>query len=315
MPSIPTLPQVSSADRHKEVSFVLWMTFLLNLAVCAGKLVVGTLANSLSMVADGIHSLLDASSNIVGLVSVHFASKPADADHPYGHQKFEVVAALGIALMMGVTCVEILRTALGRFQDPSHGLDPTPLAFGVMVATMAVNVWVSWYEGKKGRELNSPVLSADSAHTNSDILASLSVLAALLGAKLGLGWVDLAATVLVVGIIAKAAWEIVNQSLQVLADRIMLDPGKVARIVKAIPGVISCHKVRSRGMPGNIFVDLHVQVSPKLPTLKSHALTHQVMARVKEAIPGISEVFVHTEPAKPEDYGKKKAKRKGFRNG
>jgi len=300
---------LGTLSRYRAVTHVLLVTFLLNLVVAAGKLLVGTVVNSLSMVADGIHSLVDASSNIVGFVSVLFASKPADEDHPYGHQKFEVVASLGIALMMGITCVEILRTAFGRLKDPSSVPDPTLLAFGVMGATMAVNAWVSWYEGKKGRELNSPVLSADSAHTNSDILASFSVLAALAGAKMGWGFLDLVAAVIVVVIIAKAAWEIVNQSLQVLSDRIMLDPGKVARIVKAIPGVVSCHKVRSRGMPGNIFVDLHIQVSPKLPTLKSHALTHKVMAMVKEAIPGISEVFVHTEPAKPEDYRKKKVKR------
>jgi cation diffusion facilitator family transporter len=289
-------------DRHREVTFVLLVTFLLNLVVATGKLVVGTVVHSLSMVADGIHSLVDASSNIVGFVSVHFASKPADEDHPYGHQKIEVVASLGIALMMGVTCVEILRTALGRFQDPSAIPEPTLLAFGVMGATMAVNAWVSWYERKKGRELNSPVLTADSAHTNSDILASFTVLAALAGAKMGWGFLDLVAAAFVVFIIARAAWEIVNHSLQVLSDRIMLDPARVAGVVRKVPGVISCHKVRSRGMPGSVFVDLHIQVSPKLTTLKSHALTHQVMARVKEAIPEISEVFVHTEPAKPEDY-------------
>jgi len=301
-------------SRHREITRVLWVTFVLNLLVAVGKLLVGAVVGSLSMVADGIHSLLDASSNIVGLVSVHFASKPADEDHPYGHQKFEVVAAFGIALMMGVTCVEILRTVYDRLTEQAVLPNPTSLAFGVMAATMMVNAWVSWYEGKKGKQLGSPVLSADSAHTHSDILASLSVLAALIGAKLGLGFLDLAATVLVVVIIARAAWGIVDQSLQVLSDRIMLAPSRVMAVVRKVPGVISCHKVRSRGMPGSIFVDLHIQVSPKLTTLRSHALTHMVMARVKKAIPGVEEVFVHTEPAKPEDYGRKAQKRGSSRS-
>lgn len=296
------VPSAHGPLRHRKVLEVLGLTFFLNVFVCAGKLGVGMMANSLSMVADGVHSLLDASSNVVGFVSVFFGSKPADRDHPYGHQKFEVVAALAIALMMGVTCIEILERVVRRLHQEPATPDPSLLAFAVMLGTMAVNMWVSWYEGKRGGELESAVLSADSAHTGSDVLASASVLAALIAAKLGFGWVDLAASVLVVVVIVRAAWGIVIQSLGVLSDKIMLDPVKVARIVKAVPGVVSCHKVRSRGMPGNIFVDLHVQVSPKLTTLKSHALTHKVMATVKEAIPGVMEVFVHTEPAKPEDY-------------
>lgn len=168
----PKNKSLTGLPRQKEINRVLFITFLLNLLVSAGKLLVGVFIHSLSMVADGIHSLVDASSNIVGFISVYFASKPADEDHPYGHQKFEVVAALGIALLMGVTCVEILRTAYGRFLHAQALVDPTPAAFGVMLVTMGINSWVSWYESKKGMELHSAVLSADSAHTRSDILAS-----------------------------------------------------------------------------------------------------------------------------------------------
>jgi len=299
----------SAIGGHRKVIFVLVLTFFLNVLVCVGKLVVGLAVNSLSMVADGIHSLFDSLSNVVGFVSILVAAQPADEDHPYGHRKFEVMASLGIAVLMGVTCVEILESAYRRFSEAQTLPQPNLLAFGVMIGTMAVNTWVSWYERKKGRELQSPILVADSAHTGSDILASAVVLVALAGTKLGITWVDLAASVLVVGIVARTAREIVNNSLDVLSDRIVLDPVKVTRVVEKVSGIISCHKVRSRGMPGNIFVDLHIQVSPRLTTLKSHALTHKVMATVKESIPGVAEVFVHTEPAKPEDYrraGKKK---------
>jgi cation diffusion facilitator family transporter len=298
-----------SQSASREVLRVLALTFFLNLLICLAKLIVGGLAASLSMVADGFHSLLDASSNVVGFISVLISSKPADEDHPYGHQKFEVVAALGISLLMGVTCVEILESAFHRLGQES--LDPHPgvLAFGVMVGSLCLNAFLSWYEGKKGKELKSTFLTVDSAHTGSDTLSSASVLAALVGARWGFAWMDLAASVLVVLIVAKAAYGILAQALQVLSDRIMVEPEKVARIVQKVPGIISCHKVRSRGMPGSIFIDLHIQVSPRLTTVKSHALTHKVMATVKEAIPGVGEVFVHTEPAKKEDYSKRPVKK------
>lgn len=291
-----------ATQQAQRVARVLLLTLFLNLLVAGAKLAVGLAVGALSMVADAVHSFLDSASNVAGLVGVTLASQPPDAEHPYGHRKFEIFAAMAISVLMGATCVEILERAWGSLQDPDHGPNPTPLAFAVMVATMAVNAGVSWYEGHKGRELQSRVLAADSAHTRSDVLASATVLAALAAAEAGWVWVDLAASVLVVGIILRVAYDIVQQSLDVLADHIMLDPGRVASAALGVRGVVSCHKVRSRGMPGHVFVDLHVQVPPTYSVNQSHAVTHAVMAEVKRRIEGVEEVYVHTEPATPEDY-------------
>jgi cation diffusion facilitator family transporter len=231
-------------------------------------------------------------------MSVWIASKPPDKDHPYGHQKFEVLGAMGTAVFMGVACMEILSDALRNLRTPGALPHPNVLSFLVMGLTMGINGWTSWYESRKGRKLQSPLLKADSAHNASDLLSSASVLGALAGAVIGWGWVDLAAALLVVAVVGKAAWDIVNQAQQALADHIMVDPTRVARVVKSVPGILSCSKVRSRGMPGNVFVDLHIQVSPRLTNLKAHRLTHRVMETVKEAVPGVREVFVHTEPSR-----------------
>jgi cation diffusion facilitator family transporter len=284
------------SNAMQEVRNILWLVLGLNLAVCVGKLLVGWSVNSLSMVADGFHSLTDVLANGVGLASVWIASKPADKDHPYGHQKFEVLAALGTAVLMGVACVEILADALRHMGNPGNIPRPSPLSFIVMILTMGISGWISWFESRRGRSLQSPLLVADSAHKASDLLSSGAVLAALGGAELGWGWADLAAAVLVVAVVGKAAWGIVNEAQQVLADHIMVDPARVAHAVKSVPGVLSCHKVRSRGMPGNVFVDLHLEVSPRLTTIKAHTLTHRAMKAVKRAVPGVKEVFIHTEP-------------------
>lgn len=296
-PSSATQPSAP----YGKVMRVLGITLALNLLISFGKLIVGMAVHSLSMIADGIHSLLDAAANVVGLVSVSAASMPADEDHPYGHQKFEVVASLVIAIFMGVACVEILEKAVGRFFSNTEALVPNTLSFAVMLGAMAISAWVSWFESKKGKELSSSILAADSAHTGTDTLSAGAVLAALVGARLGFAWVDWLASFLVVVIVARAAWSIVNKSLNVLADRAVLNPAQIASAARSVPGILGCNKVRSHGMLGHIHVDMHIQVDPALSIPQSHALTHQVIAVVKKAIPGVEEVFVHTEPAKPED--------------
>jgi cation diffusion facilitator family transporter len=282
----------------REVGNVLILVMVLNLMLCLGKLIVGGSVHSVSMVADGFHSLMDALANGLAFGSVWIAAQPPDKEHPYGHQKFEIFAALGIAVLMGVACVEILTSAISHVGNPGALPHPNTLSFIVMILTMGVNGWCSWYEGRSGRRLQSPILAADSVHTGSDLLSSAAVLAALGGAELGWGWVDFAASLMVVVIVGKATWDILNEAQQVLADHIMLDPAEVVGVVQSVPGVISCRKVRSRGMPGNVFVDLHIQVAPRLTMLKAHALTHQVMEKVRKMVPGVKEVFVHTEPGK-----------------
>lgn len=303
--NLPTAP-TQADSRYREVSRVLGITLVSNLLVSFGKIAVGIAVNSLSMVADGVHSLLDAAANVVGLVSVSIASKPADEDHPYGHQKFEVVASLIIAIMMGVACVEILERVVGRFLFKAAAPDPNILSFVVMGCAMAISAWVSWFEGKKSKELGSTILSVDSAHTSTDTLSAGAVFAALAGARFGFAWVDYLASLIVVVIVALAALHIIRKSMGVLSDQVMLDPNQIAAVVRGVPGIRACHKVRSHGMPGHIHVDLHIQVSPAMTISESHALTHRVIAVVKETLLGVQEVFVHTEPVKPEDLKQNK---------
>ncbi len=270
------------------------IVFFINAILCVGKLVTGFVVNSFAMVADGFHSLFDVAANVVCLLSLIIASKPPDADHPCGHRKFEVLAALGIAVIMGVTCLEILESAFHKLQHVVITPSPNASSYFVMIFTMTANSWCAWYEGKKAKVYQSSILEADSSLTFSDILLSASVMVSLICAHFGFGWVNLLASGFVALVVGWAAWKIVEKAVWVLSDRAILDPGIVASMVRSITGIISCNKIRSRGMQGNIFIDLHVQVSPKLTTLKSHALTHQGMTTVKDAIDGVKEVYVHT---------------------
>src|SRR5436190_14596674 len=162
------------SDVQAGVRRVLWITLALNVAVAAGKLAYGMHSGLIAMIADGVHSLLDSSSNVIGLFAIRHAYQPPDREHPYGHRKFETFAALGIGVLLFFACEEILKAAWGRLTSGSNA-DVGLLGFAVMVATMAVNIGVSRYEAREGKRLGSELEVGGDAHRGSDIDLAVSV--------------------------------------------------------------------------------------------------------------------------------------------
>jgi cation diffusion facilitator family transporter len=156
------------ADRHRSVVTVLRRVLVLNLIVAFAKIALGYFSGAVSILSDGFHSLADASSNIVALVGVSAAQRPADEDHPYGHRKYETMASVGILMFMLLVLSEVARNAVEHLRVPST---PTvlPLGLATMVVTLVINVFVVRYESRAGRRLRSEVLGADAKHTRSDV--------------------------------------------------------------------------------------------------------------------------------------------------
>lgn len=286
----------TNGDRFRKIKKVMYYVLFLNIAVAFAKIGYGMLTDVLSMQSDGYHSLFDGISNIVGLIGIQIASRPPDKEHPYGHRKFETLASIFIAFILAIVALEIVNSALHRFGDGSAP-EVTTISFLVMIGTMIVNFAVTTYEHKKGKELNSEVLLADSAHTKSDIYVSLSVLLGLVFIKVGYPVLDPVISVIVAIFILHAGLEIVLSSVSILCDESCIDSTDIRELVCEVEGVHSCHKIRSRGPHGNIFVDLHVQVDPEMPTHRSHTIAHIVQHRIKEDFKGIEEVLVHVEPS------------------
>jgi cation diffusion facilitator family transporter len=285
-------------ERIREVKRVLWLTLFLNLLVAACKLGYGHFTHSLSMLADGFHSLLDSSSNVVGLVAISLAAKPPDLGHPYGHRKVEALGAMMISGLLFWACYEIASSAYARLLTKTVP-QVTIYSFLIMIGTMAVNLWVSRYEQRRGRELHSQILTADSAHTRSDIFASLSVIVSLVAVWLNWGWMDMVAGVLIAILVGYSGYRIVLESLNTLMDSAQLDTREVAKIVMNVEGIKKCHHIRTRGNPQAIYMDLNIHVDPLLPTQEAHRLTHRVIAALKERLPQVVDVVVHTEPHTP----------------
>lgn len=284
-----------SSARWRDIRRVLVAVLLLNAAVAAAKLAYGWLSGSVSMFADGFHSLFDGSSNVVGLAGIWLAARPADRGHPYGHTKYEAFASAGIAIMLVLAAFGIAQSALRRLGgDLPVRVDAG--SFAVMIATIAVNLAVTTYERRRGRALNSSILIADAAHTRSDVYVSLSVIAGLVAVRLGYPVVDLIVAGFVVLAILHAAWEVVRSASEVLIDRARIPEEELVELVAGIEGVRSVHRVRTRGVPSEIYVDMHLVVDPATPLECAHAVSEEAEKRVREAYPAVVDVLIHVEP-------------------
>ncbi|MBM3308694.1 MAG: cation transporter [Candidatus Altiarchaeales archaeon] len=285
-------------EKYGKISGVLIYIFFLNIAVALIKFLFGLLAGSISMIADSFHSFFDSTSNIVGLIAIRIASKPPDKDHPYGHNKYENFATIAIAVLIFFASFEILKGAGSRLLSGDYStLHISAITFTAMVITVVINYLVSKYERKKGVELASPFLEADSMHTRTDIYVSLSVLFGFLMVKLGYPVFDPVVAVFIVVLIVKMGYGIIKQSSVVLCDTSTLDEAKIYAVVLSVDGVEDCHKIRTRGSENNIYLDLHIKVGPNVPIKKAHEISHKVVDETKKKFSGIKDVVVHTEPS------------------
>ena len=280
---------------YKTVQKVLIIVLILNLAVALAKLIYGWWTGSLSMVSDGFHSFFDGASNVIGIVGIILASRPPDPTHPYGHSKFETFSSIGIALLLFITCFEILQSALGRFLNPSVP-NITTVSFMVMLVTISVNISVSWYENRKGKELGSSILIADSLHTRSDIYASLIVIVGFILIKMGFILADPIISILIAILIARMGLKIIKSSSDVLLDKAPLSEDLIKKIVCHLDGVQECHRIRSRGDTSQIYIDLHITLKSCNSVNEAHKIAQQVEDKLKSSIDGVKDVVVHVDP-------------------
>lgn len=286
----------SDSEDYGEVKTTLVLVLVLNLVVTIAKAVFGLLANSLSMIADSLHSFFDSTSNIIGLVAVERARKPPDEDHPYGHRRYETFATLIIAFLLLVTGFEILESVFKRIVNPKAP-DITGLSFAVMASTMLINYFVSKYEHKKGVHLHSSILVADSKHTKADVWASLSVIVGFLAVKAGYPLFDPIVALMIVLLVIRTGYRIIKDGSRTLCDTSPIDHGVIHSFTLKIPGVVGCHRIRSRGIEDEVFVDLHLTVDPDTPLKQAHELSHVVEEKLKKQFKNIKDVVVHIEPA------------------
>ena len=258
-------PNALPFKRQNSIKNVLYITLGLNLLVLETKFGLGLTTGSLSLIADALHSLSDSASNILGLIAMRLANPQPDWDHPYGHSKFESLGALGIAGFLTVAGFEIFGSAVERlFFADSEPVRVTSMSLILMVVVLFINITVAMYEARQGKILDSRLLQADARHTLSDVWVTVVLLAGMWGMRMGWVWLDTILAFLVAGLVFWSAWEVIQENVPFLSDRVAIPAREIVEVVMDVYGVVNCHSIASRGVVGQeVFIEMHLVVAPR----------------------------------------------------
>lgn len=264
--------------------------------MAVAKIAFGYTSGAISILSDGFHSLTDAASNVFGLIGARAAAQPPDEDHPYGHRKYETVAAAAVTLFLVVVVLEVLRNAYNHLTGRTPPPEITAVGFVVMGLTVCINLLVIRYESREAQRLGSELLMADALQTRGDVWTSLTVLAALAGARAGMPVLDPIAALVVTLFIAHSGYQIAKTTTRILSDRVVISESDLERVVMSVPGVVGCHRIRTRGSADYVFLDLHVWLPGDMPLTDAHGLSHVVKDRLMARYPQIADAVIHIEP-------------------
>ena len=288
-------------ERTRGINRVLWQILFLNVIVAAAKAAWGIISGSTAMFADGIHSFTDGSGNIVALIAMKAATKPPDEDHPYGHHKYESFASAAIGLMLCFAAFRVVSGSVAALTEFARsGVHPrvevTTTSFAVMIVTLGINLFVVWFETRRGKELGSDVLQADAKHTLSDVWVTLGVLVSLVLVKFGVPIADPIVGLFVAFAIVWAAIEVFKGAHTTFSDQQRLDPHEVGTRIMAFEGVRGCHNIRSRGTGAIIHMDLSILVDPAMTVERGHAIARDLETWLCSQYDGLTDVVIHVEP-------------------
>jgi cation diffusion facilitator family transporter len=284
-----------SSDYLLKVRYVLLATLGLNVAVLVLKAGLGFWTGSLSVLADALHSVTDSASNILGLVTNGLSSPVPDRDHPYGHQKFEAIGAIGIAAFLAIACFEILKGGVERLFFKASPVQMSLPVLYLMLVVLGINILVAFYERRIGLQLGSKILIADAHHTMSDIWITLTVMVGLIGVEWGYQWLDVVLAFPVAVLVFRSGWMVLRQNIPWLVDEMAIAPETLQAIVEQVPGVINCHDIASRGLVGRqVFIEMHLIVAAD-DVETAHKITEAVEAELEDKY-GPARILIHVEP-------------------
>ena len=282
-------------DRATLVRRVLVGLFFANLAVVVAKLLVGLAARSLAVLGDALNSSVDAVNNLLALVVVRVAAREPDEEHPYGHGKFETLGALALVGFLSITCFELARGAIMHLVGAHAPPSVSDLQLIILVAGLAVNGAVAWYERRRGEALQSELLVADAAHTRSDVYISVGVIAGLLLARRGLWWADPAIALIIALLIVRVAYQITQRSVPILVDQRAVPKDAIQTAAEGVSGVERAYDIRSRGGSQVRYAEVTIAVDRNANVASAHAIADAVEQRLKRDLQ-LNEVMVHIEP-------------------
>ena len=286
-------------EHEKQIKQVLWIELGLNIFLAIIKLIVGQKFHFLSVTSSGLDSLFDSSSNILGFLAISLAYRPPSPTHPYGRYKYETLGSLLIAGLLIFTSFQIGLQLFEYFGETpkrgEYGLIPVLTISISIIASFLISKW----ERRKGEELNSSLLIADSEHTRGDFFIGIGTLISIICAKFGLWWPDFLVGTIICLFIFYIAIRIVRENLGYLMDASPKIEKDLIKKVEEIPEILDIHRFRARGNQKAMFVDFHLLLTPTLSLREAHDIGHKAEDKIKDLLKEYSQkvdVTVHIEP-------------------
>ena len=287
-----------SNPRYREVRKITLIGSLVDFLLGVIKILVGWLAHSQALIADGIHSLSDLATDFIVLYAAKHAHRAADDDHPYGHGRIETLTTVGLGIALIFVAFGIGYDAVRRMNNTDLLLHPGIIALAVAVVSVIAKEAIYQYTKHAAVKLRSNMLMANAWHSRSDAVSSIVVVIGVGGAMMGYPYLDAVAAIAVAVMIAKIGIDLIRASTRELIDT-ALEPEVVEAIRKEIfdvDGVRALHMLRSRRSGGDALVDLHVQVDPRISVSEGHQIGDTVRRRLLERIEAVTDVTVHIDP-------------------
>lgn len=290
--------EIQLHDRFTETKRVTFVTAGVNLLLSVVKVIVGVVAQSQSLVADGIHSLSDLLSDLLVYFAALHAKQEPDEQHPYGHGRFETAATLGLGILLILAALGIAWDAVDRLFSPEELLTPGIIALFAAGFSIVANEGLYIYTIKVARRLRSDMLAANAWHHRSDAISSVVVLIGVGGTLAGLPYLDAVAAVAVGAMIAKIGWDLGWSAFQELVDAGLEEErlDKIRATILDTGGVDDIHMLRTRKLGGAASVDVHLLVEPWISVSEGHMIGQTVIDRLLEDIDEVSDVTVHIDP-------------------
>lgn len=294
------------ADRQvvRTARHVTWVGFWVNAALGVLKVLAGIFGRSTAMVADGVHSFSDFITDIIVIVFVGISRRKADATYQYGHGKYETMATLMVAVILGVVGVLFMVDGAEKIYDAASGRplpSPTWLALTMALASIAAKEWLYHYTRRAGERIHSAVVVANAWHHRSDALSSLATLAGIAGAMaLGDRWhildpiAAMVVSVFIIIVAVRIGRPAVLELLEVSLPRDTVEG--MFRVIGNTSGVEAFHHFASRRNGNMMIVDFHIKVDPQISVYDAHAIATEVESRLRGAYGNDMLVNIHIEP-------------------
>lgn len=289
------------ADEYRKTAVrVSLVSIIGNSALSLFKLLAGIIANSGAMISDAIHSASDVFSSIIVIMGVKIAARDSDEEHQYGHERFECVAAIVLAIILCIVGVFIGHTAIEKLTSGNADALQAPGVLALVAAIVSIvgKETMYWYTRFYAKRLNSSGLMAEAWHHRSDALSSIGALVGIWGARLGYPWLDAVASLLICAFIIKAAYDIFVDAMEKMVDKSCDDEvlEQLKSSIMSVDGVLGIDKLKARTFGNRLYVDLELCEDGEVSLSEAHRVAEQVHDTIERQFPIVKHIMIHVNP-------------------